>query len=319
MKFLDARRATQEIRRGVLKGGSARLIVAFWGDGAATRLGIADRPQAVSVVCNLKMGGTNPDEIRRLINLGVDVQQCDELHGKVYMFDDRVVIGSSNASSNGLAFQEGETTGWAEANVMSADDALLGQTKAWAKKLRTRPISDADLDAAAEAWRRRRQAMTPAHNAKSLLDMARTNPSFFDGKGVYLAIYGSHMDEEGWASRDQLRAEFSDEIDAFQDWPELEQTVAEGHLVCFWRGPRGGTSLDGLWKRTSHPKDYSLPSGSRMHPCWEVPDIFGLSVRPDEIKGWKLICSQIQHHKNWDAESACGLIDMAEVARKYVG
>jgi hypothetical protein len=79
------------------------MAVAFWGDGATKGLGLdKKRGEVATVICNLKSGGTNPNEIRELWKANINPLQCDKLHGKVYLFDDCVIIGSSNASSNGL-------------------------------------------------------------------------------------------------------------------------------------------------------------------------------------------------------------------------
>lgn len=52
--------------------GTARLAVAFRGRGAAEAFGL-DHTKGVEIICDLEMGGSNPDEIQRLIDLGVRV------------------------------------------------------------------------------------------------------------------------------------------------------------------------------------------------------------------------------------------------------
>jgi hypothetical protein len=112
MKFLDGKAATAEIKTFISASKKARIAVAFWGAGATEELGFDRESGDVTVICNLMSGGTNPKEIRRLRKHDVVVRQCDTLHGKVYLFDDEtVIIGSSNASANGLAFQGKELVG----------------------------------------------------------------------------------------------------------------------------------------------------------------------------------------------------------------
>lgn len=111
MRFLDERDARDVIARLAETSGRRHLAVAFWGRGAAERLGLLGRSAGQKIICNLRMGGTNPDEIERLMTEGVEVRQADDLHAKVYLFDQAVVIGSSNASSNGLSFQDGDGMG----------------------------------------------------------------------------------------------------------------------------------------------------------------------------------------------------------------
>jgi phosphatidylserine/phosphatidylglycerophosphate/cardiolipin synthase-like enzyme len=102
------------------------------------------------------MGGTNPAEIRALMNAGVHVSQSDILHAKVYLFDNQVIIGSSNASANGLSLQGGETSGWIEANVFCDEAAFCQKASRWFAKLTTQIITEDDLKNAEEIWLRRR-------------------------------------------------------------------------------------------------------------------------------------------------------------------
>ena len=63
----------------------ATLAVAFWGAGAIDALGLASlwsKPGKLRIICNLRMGGTNPSEINKLRGFaGVSVEQCDPREG----------------------------------------------------------------------------------------------------------------------------------------------------------------------------------------------------------------------------------------------
>ena len=118
IKFLDGADTTNELKKQIARSKTVRVAVAFWGEGAADELGLLARGSEATVVCNLRSGGTNPKGIRSMIDAKVQVSQCDNLHGKVYLFDNVVVIGSSNASANGLSLQGAEISGWHEANVL---------------------------------------------------------------------------------------------------------------------------------------------------------------------------------------------------------
>ena len=139
------------------------LAVAFWGKDAARDLGLErhaddradDRP--TELICNLASGGTNPDEIKKLIDFGINVKQCDTLHGKVYVFDRCFVVGSSNASANGLALQGKEVSYWHEANILSDDREIREKLSDWIDALPTKEITKKDLAAAKIKFNRRRQ------------------------------------------------------------------------------------------------------------------------------------------------------------------
>ena len=49
----------------------------------------------------------------------------------------------------------------------------------------------------------------------------RRSPSAFGGREIFVCFYSGKMDKEGEAGLATAQKEFGDEIDAFQDWPEL--------------------------------------------------------------------------------------------------
>src|ERR1700680_1254899 len=124
MKFLDGPGPVEKMAELTTKSRNARMAVAFWGEGAIEHLGLLGKRSAVTIICNLRSGGTNPNEIRSVMAAGIHVSQCDTLHAKVYLFDNHVIIGSSNASANGLSFQGTEVSGWIEANVIFNEPAV---------------------------------------------------------------------------------------------------------------------------------------------------------------------------------------------------
>lgn len=106
--FKDGPEAFGWVQEKIASGQGGTMAVAFWGANARKELGFDRRPRdskPVTIICNLEMGGTNPSEIKQLRRLrNVEVLQADRLHGKVYLFGSEVLIGSSNASANGLSF-----------------------------------------------------------------------------------------------------------------------------------------------------------------------------------------------------------------------
>lgn len=148
--FKDGPGALEWVREKILSGRKGTLAVAFWGTGAAEQLGIDRRPsgQPLTIICNLTMGGTNPNEVRRLLELkneNVTVRQSDKLHGKVYSFPDAALIGSANASANGLSFEGPELSGWHEACLVTEHEDAVADVKRWVKTLEARKISEDDL------------------------------------------------------------------------------------------------------------------------------------------------------------------------------
>jgi hypothetical protein len=117
----------QEAIRDVLKSANVRCAVAFWGRGAEKSFGA--KISNVKIICNLNMGGTNPEPIKILSKdvRRFELRQCDTLHAKVYIGDQSAVVTSANNSTNGLGVEGALTKGWIEAGVCltEIDDLIL--------------------------------------------------------------------------------------------------------------------------------------------------------------------------------------------------
>src|SRR5258708_2971360 len=127
MHFLTEQTAPPLIIDALQKATSAKLAVAFWGEGAVERLGVRRDHLEVEIICNLESGACNPAEIRRLIAMApaVRIRSNPRLHAKLYWTANCAVVGSSNASANGLAVEGRPLAGWAEANVLVEDSPTL--------------------------------------------------------------------------------------------------------------------------------------------------------------------------------------------------
>lgn len=151
MSLLSGEKLREAIVR-VSGGGNVSCAVAFWGRGASNLIGPLQH-RTVRLVCNLSTGGTNPDAIKELIDLGAEVRQIDRLHAKVYIGDRRAVVTSANASINGLGLEGNDLAGWIETGVeVPAEDALPWFDGIWTQG---RPILDQDIIDARRNFRER--------------------------------------------------------------------------------------------------------------------------------------------------------------------
>jgi len=318
MEFLPERQAKDAILAACTSSQQASFAVAFWGRGAAAELGIADRARrglSTTVVCNLVHGGTNPEEIEDLLRLGVHVRQCDLLHAKVYLFDSWSLVGSSNASANGLAFQAKEADGWIEANLGLSDAPTLKNLRTWFDGLETRDISLLDLKRAKLAWQSRRSAgrLDPVAGL-SLYEAISRGEEFFEGRNLFLVAYTQDMNRVGEEALEAAQAEFGSHVDAFQDWSDLPDDAL---LVAFRLGPRGGIlSFHGILRRRPEIPDRPLEDGTELQLCWPVGDAQGLQVFfGRERSGWRALLGWLRESPAWEEEGQCGFVNIAEVAR----
>src|ERR1700722_20527201 len=135
MRLLSGTNLRESITR-VSRGQNVCCAVAFWGRGASDLVGPL-LARNVRLICNLKMGGTNPEPIVELINSGAVVQQVDRLHAKVYIGDDLAVVTSANASINGLGLEGDDLVGWIETGVeVPAQDAPPWFEEIWKQSRR---------------------------------------------------------------------------------------------------------------------------------------------------------------------------------------
>lgn len=128
----------REITRRARKARSARVAVAYFGQGASRLLPL--KAGGVLVVnlglAAVRSGQTCPDEVIRLLRRGVEVHSCDNLHAKVFVFDRRAIVGSTNVSHNSRG-------GLLEAAIETTDPDAVRSCKEYVDSLRGEHV---DLD-----------------------------------------------------------------------------------------------------------------------------------------------------------------------------
>jgi hypothetical protein len=311
-RFHNGPSALEWIRQRVANGEEATLAVAFWGNGAIEQIGLHSRPTAnsVHIICNLKMGGTNPFEVERLCKLpNVTVQQSDKLHGKVYSFDRAALVGSANASANGLSFEGAEAFAWDEANIVVNNTKVLEDINNWISRLDARSINPEDLTSAKTAWQLRRQVIAPVigNERRSVLELAG-NATLLGGRGVYVAVYLADMSEEAEDEIERAKGEFGFLVDGFEDWKALPHN---GTIICFRRGPRGGMNFDRVWKRLDVP-DITLSNGYTVQLVVPGSVPSGFKRPSKELANWKVIIDRLVSRVGPVDETQSQCVDLSD-------
>jgi PLD-like domain len=181
-----------------LKKNASEAVVAvpFWGKGSPAMLDLISG-QPSRIICNLNSAACNPYVIQELKEAhGVTVRSHPRLHAKIYATSTFAIIGSSNASTNGLI--EGTPTSWIEANVLTNDVAMVTKTLALFQELwdnqETSEVTKGALSDAIALWNARPK-QKPHLAATSLLAACREQPDLF--KSVYLAAYDTDLGKKG--------------------------------------------------------------------------------------------------------------------------
>jgi hypothetical protein len=249
MKFLETFDTISEIRSLLDTGDPVRAAVSYWGDGAVDSLGIT-KGRDLIVVCDVLSGGCNPAEVRKLMGvLGSDrVLTYDRLHTKVWLASGSAIVGSSNASSNGLGFEGEEAAALVEANlVLDAPDVLAQMQKWWAETIhaRARAITEADLRRAQKLWKRQRVTRPPPSRHADLLSALRAEPLSFKDKNLFVWVWDfGEVDRWFGKAREQVKEEFGNDIECWQD---VESPPSPGSFVLEFNSTSNPPTLDGLY------------------------------------------------------------------------
>ncbi|WP_210339028.1 phospholipase D family protein [Ensifer sp. ENS04] len=290
MNFLNETAALETIQEMFHKTDTATIVVAFWGSGAVDKLGLRKPWKTLRVVCNLESGACNPSEIEELMALGdfVEVRSDPQLHGKVYLTERQLVLGSSNASSNGLVVEGTAIAGWAEANIVSTDAHLISQLRTWCDG-RFAAAGDIDtekLDLARAAWKARR-VIAPAIGGLSTNLFASVrkepdHPAFANIKLVQWArTITAHAEK---AHRQAVEADRSlVGTDIYEGWTNVMEI---GDWLIDFDVSRRPASFTGYWRVELHDEKNEL-TFVRKKPFIDIPTIGRLKISTEDMSRLK--------------------------------
>lgn len=206
--------------------------VAFWGTGSVENLKIEDTAGG-KIICNIQSGCCNPDEIKKLMGIkGIEVRTDAKLHAKVYSSSDGALLGSSNASTNGLAMDGQLAKGWKEANLLVRNKQILAEIDEWFEarwsELEGQKITAEMLKDARKKWQsQKRISMLRSHsdeNGISLLKSALMAPEEYLGIPIYIRIFTEDLSKEDEEVLETHAEKIHQDIkeypmSGFRDWP----------------------------------------------------------------------------------------------------
>lgn len=247
----------------LMAGEDARCAVAFWGTGSAAHLFPRGDYASARIICDLSLGGTNPDELRLLgAQSNKALRHVARLHAKVYLSNRGAIIGSANASDNGIGFAG--ASGLIEAGVLvepgidSFMDAATWFERHWQKSSK---VGRKALATAEARWNARPPATPPSArrgprpvppDAPSLLNPVVSDPERFRGIGFVFTTGAANLADRADASKqlgreDDARAKtlLSQKErrrigswprgDLFTGWSRTDLRAWPGAFVCIHR------------------------------------------------------------------------------------
>ena len=192
VRILREHEVAKHFSRMAKKANKTDIAVPFWGNGAIAALGLKGL-KYVRIVCNLYQPGCNAEVIGDVLELGIKVKTHPRLHAKIYVTPQAAIVGSSNASTNGLTDEGSATKGWIEANVASEDQAFVAEVQGVFDEVWK--AGDKVDEAAVKRAIKNRPPPTP-HSVKAttLLAACREKPSAF--ANVFVAPYEENLSPE---------------------------------------------------------------------------------------------------------------------------
>jgi hypothetical protein len=159
-EFLAGDDLSRKIRE-VVKGKDVRCAVAFWGRDAVKELFGTEGLERddVKILCDISMGGTNPATLERIIKHYPDNHgHVLGLHTKVYHSNAGMVVGSANASANGIGFDR-QAAKHLETGIYLGPEAASWKTaRKWFDELWKNSITldETAIAVAGKTWRANR-------------------------------------------------------------------------------------------------------------------------------------------------------------------
>jgi PLD-like domain len=131
IKFLAGTEIVEAIKLNIKVVGPTDLAVAYWGRGSTSLLGLTKSHRSVRILCDLRSLSCNPYEIEKLLRCGFFLKTLNDLHAKVYLTGRKAVIGSANASTNGLGKEGQEINLELEAAVETDESSVTTKANKW--------------------------------------------------------------------------------------------------------------------------------------------------------------------------------------------
>lgn len=244
-EFLTGAELTAAVRR-IAGGKDLRCAVAFWGNGVGAFLtGAGAVMDDAKIVCDLSMGGCHPDA---LVELGApanaNLRHRPGLHAKIYLSNEGVVIGSANASNNGLGFGTDGARHLEAATFHGPSSDIWKSASEWFDRTfaSSSPLDKAALELARLNFDRGLDA-EPARSVRpgSLLDMVIAHPEAFEGVGFVFCSTSSTEKQRDAARRSARKAGIPQEVidetsehDMFIGWDEQDVRRWPVSFIEFW-------------------------------------------------------------------------------------
>ena len=311
MRFLPTKSILTAVRKLIRAEGDVIAAVAYWGAGAVSNTGISrKRNGTIRILCDLFSGSCNPEEIKKAIRQNTtEVKTLDGLHAKVWLNGNTSIVGSANASINGLGFEDRRNhIPNIEAAFIAKDDEISREIMQWFENQwsAARRVLPEDLQSARDFWDHRQtgnssgRAQTP-----TLLEKARTTRGFTDHTRLRVLAYkiDDYSDSaiEYWNNKGKLLYSQREHQLISEDYPLYEEPQGSS-----WIPPSGTVFLD-----------LNCPARRRTFSCnglWMVRDDGYVKLAQE---GHLILLTPIPHYNGYRLP-AQERRDVSRIAKCYL-
>lgn len=249
--FLTGRKLAKRILE-VTGGKNVSCAVAYLG---STKV-LSNVGRDARILCNIDSGSTSGDALKAYgAPKNKKLKHSQRFHAKVYMSDVGVVIGSANATLNGLG-SAGRAPVLLEAGTFHKPTSKVWrQAVHWFDEIYDSSdlVDQACLEWADRIFRPSRTASCPSGATNSILDQIVTDPEFFQMRGIGFNICNSSVSkserltaandsavEVGNPDLEEILLGFKDRT--FVGWEEDIPTLPS-RFVQFYFGPSTGKGV----------------------------------------------------------------------------
>lgn len=290
MKFLSKDNYFQEVKEIISDNESVDIAVAFWGKGAVDIFKGRKNYSKIRIICNLESSACNPNVIRDLKELGINIKTNRHLHAKVLSATKFTIIGSANISANGLSLENSELNGWLEAGILTEDKEISNEIKKWFEGLwlSSLEVSDKLLSDANDQWKQRRNFRPMPLKNKSILGAAQDNMVFFENRNIYFAIYRCKPTNEALNAFESeknsidMASDVSGSVGFYEEWHDLPNNAL---IIDVYYGVRGGVQFEGFWwtpeKEIIIDFSYKNAESGRIKLCFKRDLVCGYKLTSD--------------------------------------
>ncbi|MGM5022182.1 phospholipase D family protein [Tardiphaga sp. 367_B4_N1_1] len=317
--------SVHKIRSITEAAGLKKFAVAFWGQGAANQLGISKANGAeCRILCDLFSGACNPKEMQGLLDLGCEIKTIDGLHSKIYCSHSQVVIGSSNASSNGLATSGKYFSGNVEANVLIEETSFLERVHRWFDEYwelpAARRVTSALVLEAKPIWLKNaamhRQfaagLLTQLRQQSKLIKAIKARVIFYTGEGGSTSAQNTFNKHGRIQYSDAEWRLLGNEIPYYEDWDGWNVQPGEVFLDFGCSKPKGRATFYGIWRVRKEP--FIQVGKSKTHRIVlldQLTDINGYRVTADDQREMERAIDLYMKAdaKRWEADRHGDFVD----------